>query len=103
VVIDAALLLEWGLESACDVVIAVTAPEAVQVERLAAARGWSEEEARRRLSAQRSNEDFAAAADITLQNTGPKTAALEAMARDTADQLEAMRAFRDRPAGRPRE
>src|SRR5262245_40644199 len=42
VVIDAALMLEWGLERECDAVIAVTAPETEQVARLQRSRGWSE-------------------------------------------------------------
>lgn len=103
VVIDAALLLDWGVESWCDVVIAVIAPEADQIARLEAARGWSEDEARARLQSQRTPEEFAAAADITLRNAGGSREALEAMARDTATQLESMRAFHDRPAARPRE
>jgi dephospho-CoA kinase len=70
VVLDAALLLEWGLERACDAVLAVTAPEVEQVRRLAALRGWTEDEVRRRLTAQRTNEGFRAAADVTLDNTG---------------------------------
>jgi dephospho-CoA kinase len=70
VVVDAALMLDWGLESACDAVIAVTAPEPEQIARLVRSRGWSEEEARRRLAAQRPNESFAEAADETLSNTG---------------------------------
>jgi dephospho-CoA kinase len=78
VVIDAALMLEWGLERDCDAVIAVTAPEASQIERLWRARGWSESEARARLAAQRSNEAFAAAADVTLVNQGSTEALREA-------------------------
>jgi dephospho-CoA kinase len=70
VVIDAALMLEWGLERDCDAVIAVVAPEAMQIERLWRARGWSESDARARLQAQRTNEAFAAAADVTLVNQG---------------------------------
>jgi dephospho-CoA kinase len=70
VVVDAALLLEWGLEGGCDVVVAVTAPEGEQVRRLARLRGWTEEETRRRLRAQRTNEAFRAAADVTLDNSG---------------------------------
>ena len=70
VVIDAALMLEWGLEQDCDAVVAVTAPESAQIERLWRARGWSEADARARLAAQRSNEAFAAAADVTLANQG---------------------------------
>ena len=72
VVIDAALLLEWGLERACDVVIAVVAPEAEQIARLERARGWSEAETRLRFSAQRSQESFAAAADEVLDNRGSR-------------------------------
>jgi dephospho-CoA kinase len=70
VVVDAALMLEWGLERECHAVLAVVAPEPTQIARLVRARGWSEEEARRRLAAQRSNEAFAAAADVTLENRG---------------------------------
>ena len=70
VVLDAALLLDWGLERECDAVLAVTAPEEEQVRRLGRMRGWSREEALRRLAAQRANHAFAAAADVTLDNTG---------------------------------
>lgn len=75
VVIDAALMLEWGLEVGCDAVIAVTAPEDLQLARLAAARGWTAEESRARLAAQRTNRAFAAAADAVIEN------------RDTPDDL----------------
>jgi dephospho-CoA kinase len=70
VVVDAALMLDWGFERECDAIFAVTAPEALQVERLIAARGWSEDQARARLAAQRPNEAFAAAADVVLENHG---------------------------------
>jgi dephospho-CoA kinase len=70
VVVDAALLLEWGFERECDAVIAVVAPEADQVARLARARGWSAEEARARLAAQRTDAAFTAAADETIDNRG---------------------------------
>lgn len=86
VVIDAALLLEWGLERWCDAVIAVTAPEAEQVRRLTAARGWSEDEASRRLSVQRPNRSFESAADATIDNGGTR-ASLEARARETVAAL----------------
>jgi len=76
VVIDAALMLEWGLERECDAILAVVAPEREQVERLARARQWSEDEARARLAAQRDNAGFAAAADRVIDN------------RDTIDVLE---------------
>lgn len=88
VVIDAALMLDWGLERACDAVVAVTAPEAQQVARLRRARGWSEADARARLAAQRTNEAFAAAADAVLENAGSPEA-LERAAREAVSRLRA--------------
>ena len=81
VVIDAALLLEWGLEAWCDHVLAVVSPEAEQVARLVEGRRWTREEAMRRLSVQRSNEEFTAAADQTIENRADR-AALTRAARD---------------------
>src|SRR5207247_10704565 len=49
-IVDAALLLDWGFERECDGVLAIVAPPALQLERLRAAHGWGEEEARRRLA-----------------------------------------------------
>jgi dephospho-CoA kinase len=88
VVIDAALMLEWGLERDCDAVLAVTAPERDQIERMWRARGWSETEARARLAAQRSNQAFAAAADVALENAG-SAEALRRAARAALDALQA--------------
>ncbi len=90
VVLDAALLLEWGYERACDAVLAVTAPAAEQVRRLARLRGWSEDEARTRLMAQRSDADFRRAADVTLENTGTPEE-LAAAARAAVARLRAAR------------
>lgn len=90
VVIDAALMLEWGLEGDCDAVIAVVARRADQIAWLQQQRGWTAEEAAARFSAQRSPERFMSAADVTLENHG------------TADQLAgaaraAVAALRARP------
>jgi dephospho-CoA kinase len=74
VVVDAALMLDWHLERACDAVLAVVAPEAEQIARLRAARGWDKAEARARLAVQRTNEQFARAADATLENDGNEPA-----------------------------
>ena len=90
VVIDAALMLEWGLEGECDAVLAVTAPEPTQIERLIRARGWSEAEARARLGAQRTTQAFAAAADATIENRGSR----EALERAALDTLETLRSRR---------
>ncbi len=88
VVVDAALLLDWGFERECDAVLAVAAPEAEQVRRLGALRGWTAEEARRRLGVQRSEEAFRAAADVTLDNAGSPEG-LERAARDAVARLRA--------------
>jgi dephospho-CoA kinase len=90
VVLDAALLLEWGLERVCDAVIAVVAPPEERVRRLVRARGWTEAEARRRLEAQRGDEAFRAAADVTLDNTG----SIEDLARTARAAIAALRAGR---------
>ena len=78
VVVDAALMLDWHLERACDAVLAVVAPEADQIARLRAARGWSKAEVQARLAVQRTNEAFARAADATLENHGSEPALAEA-------------------------
>ncbi len=93
VVVDAALMLDWRLERACDAVIAVVAPEADQIARLMASRGWNEAEARARLKAQRSNEEYARAADEVLDNRGTPEA-LAAAARAALQRLLAARAER---------
>ena len=90
VVLDAALLLEWGLERGCDAVIAVTAPQAEQVRRLVRGRGWTEAEARDRLMAQRTDEAFCAAADVTLDNAG----SIEDLARAARAAVAALRVGR---------
>lgn len=91
VVIEAALLFEWGFERECDAVLAVTASAEEQVARMRSARGWSEEEARARLAAQRTNQGFEAAADVTIENHGTREA-LERAARETVQRMRATRA-----------
>jgi len=91
VVVDAALMLDWHLERACDSVLAVIASETEQVERLMRARGWSETEARARLAAQRTNEEYARAADAVIENHGTPEA-LATAARTAVRGLRAARA-----------
>lgn len=93
VVLDAALLLDWGLERWCDAVIAVTAPEEEQVRRLTGARGWSEAEARRRLGVQRAQAAFAEVVDAVIENDGTRSE-LAAQAEATVARL---RRSRPRP------
>ena len=81
VVLDAALLLDWHLERSCDVLLAVVAPEPARIGRLTASRGWSDDEARRRLAAQRPDAFFVDAADHVLRSDGtPEALAAEARA-----------------------
>ena len=81
-------MLDWTFERECDVVLAVTAPEAEQVARLTRARGWSESDARGRLDAQRTNGAFCAAADRVIENSG----SLEALRAAALSELERLRA-----------
>ncbi len=68
--IDAIALFEGNLSAICDVTVAVTAPAEDRIRRLIARDGISEEYARARLAAQRSNADFSAICDHTLENNG---------------------------------
>ena len=90
VVVDAALMLDWALERECDAVLAVVAPEPLAVERLMRDRGWSATHAQARLAAQRTPEQYAAAADRVLDNRG-SLESLEHAARAAIAELRAAR------------
>ena len=68
--IDAIGLFEGGLAELCDVTVAVTAPLEDRIVRLMARDGITEEYARARLAAQRSNAEFSALCSYTLENNG---------------------------------
>ncbi|HTO89785.1 MAG TPA: dephospho-CoA kinase [Candidatus Sulfotelmatobacter sp.] len=70
VVVDAALMLDWGFQRECDVLLAVTAAGSEQLARLERSRGWSRAEAAARLAAQPSREEYEAAADERIENSG---------------------------------
>ena len=72
--IDAIGLFEGGLAGLCDVTVAVTAPEDARVARLMAREGISEEYARLRIRAQRSNEEFSSLCQYTLCNDSTREA-----------------------------
>ncbi len=74
VVVDAALLLEWGLGAWCDVVVFVEASEQERRGRVAQARGWSAEELNRRERCQFSLAEKRTRAQRVLQNTGSREA-----------------------------
>ena len=66
--IDAIGLLESGLGDLCTYTVAITAPEDSRVSRLMAREGISEEYARLRIRAQKSNDVFAAGCGVTIHN-----------------------------------
>jgi dephospho-CoA kinase len=70
VVVDAALLFESGLSDSMDSNIVVTVPEEIQVSRLMARDGITEESARRKIAAQMSMSEKAGKADHIIDNSG---------------------------------
>ena len=68
--IDAIGLFEGGLAELCHVTVAVTAPEALRIQRLMARDGISEDYARSRIAAQHSDSWFREKCDIILENDG---------------------------------
>lgn len=67
-VVDAPLLFEAGVDRECDVLIFVDAPRSVRLERVAKARGWSEDELDRRERAQLPLEDKRARCRYVVNN-----------------------------------
>ena len=67
-VIDAVGLFESGLNAICNATVAVVAPEEARVARLMQRDGISRDYALSRLHAQKSDADFSASADYTLEN-----------------------------------
>ena len=70
VVLDAALLLENGLDAICDVIVMVESERATRARRAVADRGWSEGEVARRERHQRPVEEKRRRADIVIENDG---------------------------------
>ena len=68
--IDAIALIESGLAQRCNMVIGVTAPREMRVERLMAREGISREYAEARIDAQKPNEWFEAHCGRVLENSG---------------------------------
>jgi dephospho-CoA kinase len=71
VVLDAAVMLEAGWDRACDVIAFVDAPREVRLARLAAQRGWTEQELAAREAAQLPLAEKAARAGVIVDNAGP--------------------------------
>jgi len=71
VVVDAALLGDWDILDAFDIVVTVRAPRATRVERLVAG-GMSRRDVEARIDAQDSEDEFARQADIVIDNAGSR-------------------------------
>ena len=70
VMVEAIKLIEAGMHRRCDELWVVTAPRPVQIARLVATRGLTEEEAALRVDAQPPQEEKAALADRIIVNDG---------------------------------
>lgn len=79
VIIDAALLVETGLNRRCDKVIVLCAAEETQITRLVERDGMSRTEAQKRINAQLPLGEKVKAADYLIQNDG----SLETLQRET--------------------
>jgi len=79
VIIDAALIVELGLDKAVDVVIVVVAKRDKRIHRLQVGRGMLVGDITERMAAQASEEDLIRRADIVVRNDGtPADLAAEA-------------------------
>ena len=86
-VYEAPLLVETGSDAALDALIVVSAPEALQVERVMRRDGLDEAQARARLAAQLSAEARLAKATFVIENSGDLRA-LERNVDDVWEQVE---------------
>lgn len=82
VVVDIPLLFESKLESMFEHVVVVYVPEEVQITRLIAREGWSEDVAKRRIATQMPIEDKRLRADTVIEN--------QFSLEQTADQVDAL-------------
>ena len=80
-IVEAALILEGGQQDRFHKIVVVTAPEDVQVDRLARSRGLTAAEARQRLSCQWTSARKAALADYVIDNGGDLATTEEQVAR----------------------
>ncbi len=79
VVVDAALLVEFGVHHEVDFLILVTAPEEIRLERLIARSHLNREDASNRIHAQGSDELKREQADFVIENVGENEALLMAV------------------------
>ncbi len=87
IALDAIKLVESGLGTICDATVAVTAPEEVRVRRIMTRDGISEDYARARVRAQRSEEEFRADCGAVFENNYPTFAQAELAAEEFLDTI----------------
>lgn len=94
VILDAALIVETGLDSTCDLLLVVTSRRETRVDRLRSSRGMSIEQITARMATQADAGDLLRKADIVVRNDGT----LEALARE-ADRVWAELVLRNEAKG----
>ena len=99
VVLDAALLLEWGCETRCDCIVVVDAAEQIRLRRACQRTGLTPAEIRRRTAYQLPAPEKRARADFVVNNDGDRTG-LEQAARSVWMQILERRDGNRRRAGR---
>lgn len=72
IVLDAPTLFESGIDSMCDRVVSVTAPEEVRLSRILQRDGMTEEQALLRMSAQHNEEFYRSHSQHIIENGGSK-------------------------------
>lgn len=85
--VDAINLMESGLGAQCDVTLAVVAPEAVRLRRIMARDALDEENARRRICAQKPEEFYRAHCRYVLENGDCSAEEFSIKANDLLDQM----------------
>jgi dephospho-CoA kinase len=80
IVVEAAVMIEAGWQDLMDTVWVVTVDPEVAIERLMKRNNFSEEEAKKRVSAQISNEERCRHANVVIRNTGDFSTLEEAVA-----------------------
>lgn len=85
--VDAINLIESGLGAQCDVTLAVLAPEAVRLRRIMARDALDEENARRRIRAQKPEEFYRAHCRYVLENGDCSAEEFSIKANDLLDQM----------------
>lgn len=91
VVYDMPLLIEQGLDAGMDLTVVVDVPAETRVQRLVAQRGMDESDARARIAAQISDGRRRSAADVVLDNSGPREA-LDAQVAELVERVDRMAA-----------